>query len=75
MRWVDWLDLRSCESEISWWSRRPVDRVSYESEHGQGVLSSEPRTSRNMVEVFRSLFQLVPLVLFSLIIDCGYPLL
>jgi hypothetical protein len=30
--------------------------------------------SRNMVEAFRSLSRLVPLVLFSLIIDCGYPL-
>jgi hypothetical protein len=27
-----------------------------------------------MVEAFRSLSRLVPLVLFSLIVDCGYPL-
>jgi hypothetical protein len=30
--------------------------------------------SRNMVEVFRLLSWLVLLVLFFLIIDCGYPL-
>jgi hypothetical protein len=74
MRWVDRLDLGSCESEISRWSRRPVERASYESEHGRGVPSSEPLTSQNMVEAFRSLSRLVPLVLFSLIVDYGYPL-
>jgi hypothetical protein len=74
MRWVDWLDLGSCESEISRWSRRPVEQASYESKRGRGVPSSEPRTSQNMVEAFRSLSRLVPLVLFSLIVDCGYPL-
>jgi hypothetical protein len=74
MRWVDRLDLGSCESEIFRWSRRPVDRASYESERGPGVPSSEPHTSRNMVEAFRSLSRLVPLVLFSLIVDCGCPL-
>jgi hypothetical protein len=37
VRWVDRLDLGSCESEISRWSRRPVERVSCESEHGRGV--------------------------------------
>jgi hypothetical protein len=74
MRWVDRLDLGSCESKISRWSRRPVERASYESERGRGILLSKPRTSRNMVEAFRSLSRLVSLVLFSLIIDCGYPL-
>jgi hypothetical protein len=34
----------------------------------------EPCTSRNMVQVFRSLSRLVPLVLFSLIIDYECPL-
>jgi hypothetical protein len=41
---------------------------------GRGIPSSEPRMSRNMVKAFRSLSRLVPLVLFSLIIDCGCPL-
>jgi hypothetical protein len=59
---------------VETWSRCPVERASYESEYGRGVLSSEPRTSRNMVEAFRSLSQLVPLVLFYLIVDCGCPL-
>jgi hypothetical protein len=59
---------------VRMWSRRPIERASYESEYGRGVPSSEPRTSRNMVEAFRSLSRLVPLVLFSLIVDCGCPL-
>jgi hypothetical protein len=37
VRWVDRLDPGSCESEISRWSRRPVERVSCESERGRGV--------------------------------------
>jgi hypothetical protein len=37
VRWVDWLDPGSCESEISRWSRRPVERVSCESDSGRGV--------------------------------------
>jgi hypothetical protein len=40
-------------------SRRPVEGASYESERSRDVLSSVPRTSRNVVEVFRSLFWLV----------------
>jgi hypothetical protein len=34
-------------------SRRPIEGASYESEHSRGVLSSVPRTSRNVVEAFR----------------------
>jgi hypothetical protein len=30
--------------------------------------------SRDVVEAFRSLSRLVPLVLFFLVVDCGYPL-
>jgi hypothetical protein len=57
-------------------SRRPVEGASYESERSRGTPSSEPRTSRNAVEVFRPLFWLVSFagsVLFFLIVDCGYP--
>jgi hypothetical protein len=42
------------------WPRRPVERVSCESERGRGVPSSEPCASQNMVEAFRSSFWLVP---------------
>jgi hypothetical protein len=38
VRWVDWLDPRSYESEISLWSRRPIEQASCESECGRGVL-------------------------------------
>jgi hypothetical protein len=38
VRWVDQLDPGSCESEISWWLRRSVERVSCESERGRGAL-------------------------------------
>jgi hypothetical protein len=56
-------------------SRRPVEGTSYELERSRGVPSSEPRTSRNAVEVSRPLFWLVLFagsVLFFLIVDCGY---
>jgi hypothetical protein len=43
-------------------SRHPVERASYESERSQGVPSSVSRTSRNVVEVSRWLFWLVPFV-------------
>jgi hypothetical protein len=38
VRQVDRLDLGSYESEISLWSRRPVEQASCESERGRGVL-------------------------------------
>jgi hypothetical protein len=38
---------------VGTWSRRPVEGASYESERSRGVLSSVPRTSRNIVEAFR----------------------
>jgi hypothetical protein len=37
VRRVDQLDLGSYKSEISLWSRRPVEQASCESEHGRGV--------------------------------------
>jgi hypothetical protein len=37
-----------------------VEQASCESEHGRGILSSEPCASQNGVEAFRSSFQLVP---------------
>jgi hypothetical protein len=43
--------------------RRPVEGALYESERSRGVPSSEPRTSRNAVEVFR------PFILARLV--CG----
>jgi hypothetical protein len=49
---------------VGTWSRHPIERASYESDRGRGVLSSEPCTSQNVVEAFRSLSRLVPLVLF-----------
>jgi hypothetical protein len=36
-----------------------VEQASCESERGQGILSSEPRASRNVVKAFRSSFRLV----------------
>jgi hypothetical protein len=55
-------------------SRHPVEGASYESEHSRGVLSSEPRMSRNAVEVFSSaILAFAGSVLFFLIVDCGYP--
>jgi hypothetical protein len=44
---------------VGMWSRRPVERASYESERGRGVTSIVPHTSQNVVEVSRSLFWLV----------------
>jgi hypothetical protein len=73
------LDPESCESEIFRWSRRLVERASYESERGRGAPSIVPRTSQNVVEVSHSYFGssrfLWAAVLFFLIVDCGYPLL
>jgi hypothetical protein len=37
-----------------------VEQASCESERGRGILSSESRASRNVVEAFRSSFRLVP---------------
>jgi hypothetical protein len=55
-------------------SRCPVEGASYESEHSRGVLSSEPRMSRNAVEVFSSaILAFAGSILFFLIVDCGYP--
>jgi hypothetical protein len=69
-------------------SRRPVEGASYESERSRGVPSSEPRTSRNVVEAFRraslvrvetrrsvssAILAFAGSVLFFLIVDCGYP--
>jgi hypothetical protein len=55
-------------------SRRPIEGASYESERSRGVPSSEPRTSRNIVEVFSSaILVFASSVLFFLIVDCGYP--
>jgi hypothetical protein len=55
-------------------SRRPVEGASYESERSRDVSSSEPRTSRNAVEVFSSaILTFAGSVLFFLIVDCGYP--
>jgi hypothetical protein len=45
---------------VGTWSRRPVERASYES------------GTRDVVEAFRSLSRLVPLVWFFLIVDYGY---
>jgi hypothetical protein len=67
---------RACLVRVGTRSRRPVEGASYELEHSRGIPSSEPRTSRNTVEVFRPLFWLVSFagsVLFFLIVDCGYP--
>jgi hypothetical protein len=37
VRRVDRLDPGSCESEISRWSRRPIEQASCESERGRGI--------------------------------------
>jgi hypothetical protein len=64
MRWVDRPDPGSCESEISRQSRRPVERASCESERGRGISFA---VSTRPVRAFG-------VVLFFLIVDCGYPL-
>jgi hypothetical protein len=52
---------------VGTWSRRPVERASYESERGRGV--SFAVTARPVF--VGSGFGMV---LFFLIVDCGYPL-
>jgi hypothetical protein len=67
MRWVNRPDLGSCELEISRQSRRPVERASCESEHGRGVSFAVSARPVFMGRAFG-------VVLFFLIVDCGYPL-